>query len=566
MAAFLVIGLDGATFRIIDPLIARGKLPHLARLKAEGSFGTLQSTIHPFSAQAWSSFMTGVNPGKHGIFDFTHHEKWDYRLKFVNAADRKADSLWKILSSHGLRVAVVNVPLTFPPEQVNGLLISGMDAPGKGSDFVYPSSLLAEIERNVGPYTIELSVRDYIRRGGEEEFIDQLRQMISYQVDVVRYLINKEKWNLFAFVFRATDQIQHWYWKFMDPDHPYHPQEVPRKLETAIEDIYRDLDKAIGEIEKQSGPETHLLILSDHGQGPNRDRAFYINKWLRSQGFLRFVAENERRRPKGRGHQEALLRSIEWLKKVLPRFLKAFLLQRFPSLRDHTETMQAFSEIDFDRTVAYSDDLRGNIWINLKGRQPKGKVDASDYELVRDDIMRLIRLLRDPLTGEPIFDNVFRREDLYYGPFLSTAPDIVFTQPGDRQRFMLRRSRPNGDLNAYVETIDESEVGVWPNGSHTLDGIFLLKGAGVRHAREVYGAHIVDLAPTILYLMGIPIPENMDGSVLREAIEPSLLRKRPTAKAPFSAEQQGTGPQGTGYTEEETASIRERLKDLGYIE
>jgi predicted AlkP superfamily phosphohydrolase/phosphomutase len=563
MARFFVIGLDGATFRILDPLMNAGELPNLSRLKHEGSSGVLWSTIHPFSAQAWSSFMTGKNPGKHGLFDFIHHEEGSYRLKFVNASDRKAVSLWRILSIYGLQVGVMNVPLTYPPEEVNGFLIAGMDAPGKGSNFVYPPSLLAELEKQVGPYTIELSIRDYLRHGLVEKFLDDLRHMVRHQVRFVKYLTSQKSWDFFIFVCRATDQIQHFYWRFLDYAHPYHPKNVSLKLKNAIADIYKDIDKVIGEIEKEIGQDTYLLIMSDHGQGPDSNRAFYVNKWLRSKGFLRFKKENEKV-SKSIFRQEKVSTFVEGLKKILPRRLKNFLLLRFPSLRDRVETMLSFSDIDFRRTLAYSEDVRGNIWINLKGRQPEGTVRPEEYHQLREKLIYLLEELRDPETGNRITDRVYRREDLYSGEFLSRAPDIIFTQPNDAYTYMLRRSRTDRNLNKWVETIPESGIGVWPTSSHTLDGIFFLKGNKVNRGKWINGVHIIDLAPTILYLMGLTIPDDMDGKVIQDAIDPAFFHSHPPKN--ISAGKEAGVSEALGYTEEEQARIQERLKDLGYIE
>ena len=565
MSKFVVIGLDGATFRILDPLMTMGKLPNLARIMAGGSSGTLWSTIHPYSAQAWSSFMTGMNPGKHGVFDFIHHEEDGYGLKFVNAGDRKADTLWKILSRHGRRVGVVNVPLTYPPEPVNGFLIAGMDAPGRGSHFVYPGGLLRELEETFGPYVIELSVRDYMRRGLEEKFIDDLRQMVSKQIQMVKHLMSSKQWDFFMFVCRATDQVQHWFWRYMDPDHPYHEKGSPR-LQNAIASIYEDLDKVLGDFEEAAGRDGHLLILSDHGQGPDGNKALYINSWLESKGYLTF--KQERSTP-GMGRiagQETISRWVDTLKRVLPRKVKDLLLDRVPWLRDRVETMMSFSDVDFKTTMAYSEDVRGNLWINLKGRQPEGVVEPEAYESVRDELIRLLEDLRDPETGDRITDRVFRREELYHGDMVSRAPDIIFTQPDNRYMYMHRRSRVNKGSNAYVEILPPSDVKVWPTASHTLDGIFMLKGKGVIPGKSISGVNIIDLAPTILNLMGVPVPKDMDGAVIREAMTPDAVNQEVQQSVSPMKWQGETEIGQAAYSQDEEAHIRERLRDLGYIE
>jgi predicted AlkP superfamily phosphohydrolase/phosphomutase len=288
--------------------------------------------------------------------------------------------------------------------------------------------------------------------------------------------------------------------------------------------------------------------------------------WLRSKGFLRFTKEQQAKILSRFSGQEMVSRSVDGLKKILPRKFKDLLLNRFPGLRDRVETMMSFSDIDFKHTVAYSEDVRGNVWINLKGRQPEGRVSPEEYESIRGELISLLENLRDPQTGGRITDKVFRREDLYHGSELRKAPDIVFTQSSDTYMYMQRRSRTDRDLNAYVETLQAKDVQVWPTASHTLDGIFLLKGTDIQPGKSINGVNIVDLAPTILYLMGIPLPDNLDGSVIREAIDPAVLHERLPERAAPAREEDWRGREGPSYTRDEEASIRERLRDLGYIE
>jgi predicted AlkP superfamily phosphohydrolase/phosphomutase len=390
--------------------------------------------------------------------------------------------------------------------------------------------------------------------------------MVKQQGRFVEYLMSNKPWDFFMVVCRSTDQIQHYYWRFMDSNHPYHPQSVSPKLKNAVVDIYKDLDSLVGEIRDRVGPGTHIVVMSDHGHGPDGDRAIYINKWLRSKGFLSFRQE-EKGLFRHFMHQEMFSQSVDRLKKNFPRGLKDFVLKRFPSVRDRVETMLSFNDIDFDRTLAYSEDVRGNVWINLKGRQPKGTVGQDKYDEIREELIRLLKELRDPQTGKRMTDKVFRREDLYSGELVSRAPDIVFTQPEDRYTYMLRRSRTDRNLDVWVETIPASEIGVWPTSSHTLDGIFCLSGEHINRGKWVHGARIIDLAPTILYLMGLPIPDDMDGQVIVDAIEPCFMEKCPPEGASAKPEAaMNAAPPHQSYTEEEQVEVQKRLRDLGYIE
>jgi len=487
-----VIGLDGATFDVIGPLLKRGELPNLQMLMTNGSYGRLLSTIHPFSAQAWSSFMTGKGPGKHGIFDFTHHVAENYGTRFVNASERKAASLWGILSQNNKDVVVVNVPLTYPPERVRGILISGMDAPGIKSDFGYPEGICSELNDKLGEYVIEVSVRDYIRAGRPQAFLEKTEEAMEIQARWVKYLIKNRPWDLFVYVCRATDQVQHFFWKYVDSHHPFHDPNASPVLKEAIARIYRKADGQIGEFLNAVGEDATVVIMSDHGQGANGDKSLYLNKWLRAQGLLKFCREDKK---VSSDSASLLLRSnmlfggVEFLKKRVPRRVKEFLLNRVPSIKDRLETASSFMGVDWSRTKAYSEELRGNIWINLKGRQAQGIVNpGTEYEAVREDIIKRLECMIDPETGERIVGKVYRREELYSGPHVPTAPDIVFTQSDEHYSYVLRRSNPNESIDTWVKRLDEKTNGCWPNASHRLDGIVIMKGRDIRHGVELQGA------------------------------------------------------------------------------
>ena len=209
----LVLGLDGATFDVIEPLIEKGELPHLEKLMKEGCAMELISTMHPYSAQAWSSFMTGMNAGKHGILDFTEHVKSEYRMKFLNSSYRDGRTLWGTVSECGKKVGIMNVPFTFPPEPVNGFIISGMDAPSVRGNFTFPAELKEEIYSQVGGYVIEVAVKDYIAKGRPEAFLEEMERAFEIQMKAIEFLMNKP-WDLFMYVNRLTDQVQHYFWKF----------------------------------------------------------------------------------------------------------------------------------------------------------------------------------------------------------------------------------------------------------------------------------------------------------------------------------------------------------------
>jgi len=552
------LGLDGATFSLIRPWVEKGELPYLERLMKEGVHGVLDSIIHPFSAQAWTSFMTGQNPGKHGIFDFIEEDPYTYDFHFINASSRKSKSLWKILSEEGKKVCVVNVPFTYPAEKVNGCLIAGMDAPGLESDFIYPRSLYQEIKKEIGNYVIELSVRDYIRNNKEEEFLKAISDTIDMRVKTIKYLAKNKPWDFFLAVFRATDQVQHFFWKYMDPEHPFY--EKYDVLQNAILDVYKKLDAGIEMIHGLLPPETTLVIMSDHGEMGNGNKAIYLNKWLESLGLLNFKGTS-------RGnftYSKLILRCRPLARKILSRKMKNFIIRKIPQIRDMTETMISYSQVDWSRTKAYSDEMRGNIRINLKGKKEKGIVlPGPEYENLINMIKQKLLEIVDPETDEKIFENIYSREEIYDGPFVEKAPNILLERKESGYLPIYRPSctvKNSGFFQAFAK--EDVAKDPPPNGGHSLKGILLMKGKGIKRRCEIKGAKIIDLAPTILHLMGLSIPNSMHGKVLEGALEEDYREQNPIR---FKFDDSVSSSNIGEYTEEESKIIEARLKDLGYL-
>ncbi|MBW2173068.1 MAG: alkaline phosphatase family protein, partial [Deltaproteobacteria bacterium] len=261
-----VLGLDGATFDLIAPWVSRGELPNMKRLMDEGSHGSLMSALPAHSAPSWSSFITGKNPGKHGIFDF----------------------IWAIASRYDKKVAVVNVPMTFPPEKVNGIMISGMDAPGIDSNFTYPTALSGEIKRIIGDYSLEAGLWSYINKGEINLAIEKQHETIDKRFEVTKYLMNNYPWDLFVSVFTATDRVQHAFWKYMDPGHPLYRPEEAKKYGDAILNVYRKMDHIVGYLLDHLSEDTVLFIMSDHGAGLCSNKTLYLNNWLCKEGLLEY--------------------------------------------------------------------------------------------------------------------------------------------------------------------------------------------------------------------------------------------------------------------------------------
>lgn len=568
MGKVLVIGLDGATFNVIDPLIANGLLPNLEKLIRQGCRSELFSTIQPISAPAWSSFMTGMNPGKHGILDFTEHSMDDYSVKFINASYRRGKTLWRILGDFGKRVSVMNVPFTYPPEELNGFCICGMDAPGVKDRYFYPQGLFHEINRKVGKYVIEVSVRDFIRARKPLLFLQKIQEALSIQFRSAKYLMQNKPWDFFIYVCRAPDQVQHFFWKYADPGHPLHEDGKDKNLRDAISLIYSQIDDDIGELLKGIDETDMVIVLSDHGHGGNYDKVIFLNQWLRKLGLLEF-----KRQGGGKTHTMGYLSGrlisgdlINRAKRVIPRNVKSLLLDKVPFLRDKIESQLSFANIDWSKTKAYSEENRGNIWINVKGRQPQGTVDpASEYQELRERIVKELLDMADPETGKKIVKKVFRREELYRGPYLEKAPDIMFIQDADPYAYVLRRSDPSRNDAHWLRKLSADEAEQFQNASHRLEGILIAKGRGIRKGQKISkGANIIDVAPTVLHLMGVPVPRDMDGQVLRDFLTDEFLAENQIVYS--SMDDDGPQKEITAYSAREEDIISERLRGLGYFD
>src|SRR5262245_15767852 len=286
-ARLLVIGLDGATLDLVAPWAAAGELPVLARLMASGSWGPLRSTLPPATFPAWTSLVTGVNPGRHGVLDFVERVPGTFRVRFVNGSQRRTPALWTRLSAAGRRVAALCVPATYPPEPLHGVMVSGFDSPvttvADGS-FVFPRAFHGEIRRLVGylPFADFQEVRTGPR--WHDRALASLLDGVARRTTVAEALLRREPWDALMVVFGESDTVAHHFWRFHDPASPRH---APSRHADAIRLVYRALDATIGRLLAAAG-DACVAIVSDHGSGGASDRVVHLNRYLAQHGLLRF--------------------------------------------------------------------------------------------------------------------------------------------------------------------------------------------------------------------------------------------------------------------------------------
>jgi predicted AlkP superfamily phosphohydrolase/phosphomutase len=549
----LVIGLDGASFNVLDSLIEKGYMKNLARLIEGGARSDLETTFPPITAVAWSSFMTGKNPGKHGIFEFVRLDHDSKRELAVNASFRHGRAIWDMLSDAGKRVIVHNFPCTYPPHDLNGLMIADFMTPRGRRDFTRPQGLLAELEEKFGPYRLHLN--QTYSGGNVEGVLDELFDELEYKAKVTEYLMTSYEWDAFFQYFWGTDRIQHELWHVFDDSHPRHNKEEARHYLDRVYEYFNRVDEVVARLITLSGDDPLVWVASDHGFGPAHKYCSF-NIWLLQEGFLKLKTDALTRLKK-------MMFSIGLTPETAFKLIKMLPLGALRPARGVSNNAGAskllstfflsFNDVDWNRTQAFSKGNYGQIYVNLKGREPNGVVEEHEYDAVCEKVVERLKALKDPTTGEQWAGQVFRREQVYQGPRVADAPDVAFL-PRDMRYLPLG----NADFTSNKFMVDAFGI----SGCHRMNGVMIGNGHAVKPHTRLDLARIVDVAPTLLYLMGETLPDDMDGRVLTEIISEEYLKAHSIQYAAGSGDDQ-TG--GVEFSAEENAEIIESLKNLGYI-
>ncbi len=553
----LVIGLDGATLDLLGPWIAAGELPNLQRLMVQGAWGKLRSTLPPISSSSWSSFLTGTNPGKHGLVDFVYPGADSYKVTMINSSSRQTLALWNWLNEAGRKVGLLGIPTTYPPEPVEGFMVSGFMAPGPDSEWAYPRSLKQELQTALGGFQLSPNER-YRSTRHLDRFLDDLVASVENRTQAALYLMREKPWDLFAVVYWDTDMVQHEIWRLIDPGHPRYDAAEAERHQDRILGFHRKVDADVGRLLAELDEDTLVIVMSDHGFGPVHS-FFLTNNWLASLGLLKF------KRNPWTGTKRLLFR-LGYTPLRMFRIARALGLGR---LRKSVRFQQraglvnrlflSFDDVDWARTRAFSIGSFGQVYINVAGVRPEGSVPAGEeYEELKDQIARAALALRDPRTGDSLVERVYRREEIYSGPYVRRTPDLIIQPRG--WEYMAFGHADFGS-NQLVESI----TGL--SGHHRLDGIVILSGPGVKPGIRLEGASILDLAPTILHGMGVAVPQDLDGRVLSEAFEDGSPAARPIRYSQAKVYRDWpseTDSTGSGLSDEETAEVQAKLQGWGY--
>jgi predicted AlkP superfamily phosphohydrolase/phosphomutase len=557
----LIIGLDGATFNLIRPWAEQGYLPNLRKLMGQGAWGELQSTIQPITAPAWTTMITGVNQGKHGLYDFVRRKADSYAMEVTNATHVYAPTLFDIASRQEKRVIAINVPYTFPPRPINGICIGGPFAPVVSPEMVYPQEFFKRLKEIAPDYFI-LPDYDATHPHPMAEYARRLKKEVELREKVSLALMESEEWDLFMVVMMATDEVQHAFWHCMEAE----PGAASFAYHNVIREIYQRADEAIGRLlekaSKNHEQPTYALITSDHGFGRLK-YMINLNRWLAEKGFMAFQPMEKNRL--GSIKSKTVKRLATAYRRYLPSKVRAILRKRmgnqnFERMKGEIESALFTSGVDWQSTQAYALGAGGNLYINLRGREPQGIVEpGKEYEKLRSEVIQALKELKDPESGETLVERTYRREELYQGAYVERAPDLIIQW---RDYAYWGRGRYDSQAPVFEgnKKLDFTEIPL--SGTHRPEGILIASGPGIEAGMHLKGSSILDIAPTALGLLGIPGHQAMDGHFLQEAFKAGIVNDILRTSVP---EDQLVNEADYQFTQEESEIIEDHLRSLGYL-
>ncbi|HUG25190.1 alkaline phosphatase family protein [Piscinibacter sp.] len=527
----LFIGMDGATFTVLNDLTARAGegpvMPFLARIFEEGTRAKLRSTPNPLTPPAWVSLMTGRSPGHHGVFDFIRAEERgdDVFFTLYDSRDCRVETIWSIASRQGKRVAALNFPFTAPPpKDLNGFMVPGF-VPWR------------HLRRNSAPHDLYDRLKEIPEFNAKElawdfeqekQAMDELthedkENWVRYHLPrekqwfrIADYLLREEAPDLMAVMFDGVDKLQHQAWLYVDPNqqkgelNDYHLR--MRKLSL---DYFRQLDSFIEQLVTAAGPEVQVFMASDHGFTATTE-VVRINAYLHEKGYLKWkdVPDTE----EGRRREGSM-----------------------------------FAFLDWQNTVAYCRTPSSN-GINIRVARNPGEtgIAPQQYETVRAKLIRDLEDLKDPATGERIITEIHLREDVFPGEAMNDAPDLLL---------VLRDFGFVSIKNKLPVVEPRTEIA----GTHHPDGVFLAYGPGVSKGATIARRQITDVGATLLYSLGLDVPSDFEGKVPQAMFTAEHLETHPIV---IGASTIGStkDDQAAGMGQEEKDQIMAQLQMLGYME
>ncbi|MEM2145441.1 MAG: alkaline phosphatase family protein [Candidatus Jordarchaeaceae archaeon] len=486
----LVLGLDGATWNLLLPFVEQGHLPNFRKLMEKGVWGDLQSTIPFTTSPAWKCYSTGKNPGKLGLFSWCKFDIRHLELNVMASDPFRSREIWDYLGDYGLISGVINLPLLCPPRKIRGFMVSGFPM-SDSADYTFPKELkkilVEKYDYKINPSIITLNPAYLLNK--KDRLALEVEELIRKRFEVTSYLIKAFSPDFVHITIFYTDVIQHFFWKEMEQN--------DEKFGKVIEKIWKVIDAELGKLLVQFKG-TNILLMSDHGF-VSLKATFSLNRWLWEKGYLNLSIFN-------------LILTNLWLynkktsqvirqlglDKITRRIISRERLMRLQQKMNPPEVSspRLITQVDWSATKA--------ITVGECGVFLNPELSSKDYEILRTQLINEMKLIKDPKTGQNLFADIKRKEEIYFGECLEFAPDLVVV-PNEGYRITDSLLRNMWD---YSKT-------VW-SAYHKLQGVFIAYGPDIKEGCKVENAKIYDLAPTILHMFYIPIPQDMDGRVLTE--------------------------------------------------
>lgn len=530
----MVIGLDGATFYVLDPLLKAGYMPNLSELIKTGTRGVLYSTKPPITPAAWTTFMTGKGPGRHGVVDFERYNVHTGQLSFNSTFEIREKTIWDILSERQFKVGSIHLPMTYPPPPINGFVVSGFETPSVEAEFTHPPELKQQILEEMPAYSYTTNWKRKIFGGKQllKENLEYISRSFDQAVELTELCSRRHSWDVMMVLLKLVDNLQHKCWAYLDPRTA---DRWPEEAEMSRNCLKR-LDKALGELIRIAKErDATILVMSDHGHGSLDGKAqpnLLLNRW----GYLTFRPIHERVRTR--------------LEHIWYRMTK----KKGPRFAQGSIGVERDLAIDWSQSQAcvIHAGIYGFLYLNVKGRQPQGIVETEQFETLRSELQKKLLDARDDSTGEPIFTEVHKTEELYGCQLdeIEGLPDLLLVPAAGLAVVRKIRGRQS------VRWERQAKLG----GTHRIDGILVANGPHIHTGGQIE-AQIADIAPTLLAMVGVPVPIDMEGQALRNLFDvPLQVEFEPPQK------RRSADSDDDVFSEKEKELLTERLSDLGYLE
>jgi predicted AlkP superfamily phosphohydrolase/phosphomutase len=547
-AKVCVIGLDGATFDVLDRWVGAGEMPNLARLMERSARADLLSTVPPVTGPAWTSMTTGVNPGRHGIFDFVKVRDSGTKTRLVNSRDVLPPRIWDLFQQAGYGVGVYRVPVTYPATAVNGFMVTGLLTPPRGRYLSHPPEL-ADTIRAAGKHWLH-------PLGDREGVVGRPPQILSADrssMAVLRKLLEQFQPSFFMGVNSELDHMQHRAWAHcIGAD----GSEGTPEWET-VRQFFRSLDDGIGWLVDFFGPEAYVFVASDHGFG-HLDAVFGMNEWLAAHGYIKL-------RRARLGAYKLHVRAARAAKRALEAMglLEAAraVLRKLRVVPDASSSKGSWVRhpmanlVDWSRTSALlrSSSAQG-LYLNTPGRSlTPTLLTPQDRQDLLARLKADLLAIDDPETGEPLVTFLRDRDEVFEGPYVHDAPDLFLAMRNDAVAPVSYTGRPGwlGPTNVF-------------SGVHRPNGVFLAAGPDIR-PEVVPDLNILDVAPTVLHAAGLAVPRYMEGQVRMDLFREGTAAGGEVRYSDAELDLSAAGKEPEFAEAEDTREVEKRLRDLGYL-